>query len=348
MRILTDITHPAHVHFFKNAIAAWKEMGHEVLVTTRDKDITLDLMDNLGIPYNCLGRAASGVKGLVRELPARDAKLMVYVLRRRPQVLLAIGGIFIAHVGFVTRTPSIVFYDTEHARLQNLLTYPLASRVCTPDCYENWVPKNKHLPYRGYHELAYCSPNYFTPDPAVLHRFGLSEGEDFILMRLVLWGANHDVGDSGITDIGKAVERLSHFGKVLITSERPLPANLEEHRIRASPELVHHLLYYARLFIGESATMASECAVLGTPAVFVSTSRRGYINEQQERYDLVYTFSDFADCQAQGLAKALEILSDQDSKKKWHEKSRAMRSQMVDVTRFIVEQALQFDPEKKS
>ena len=34
-------------------------------------------------------------------------------------------------------------------------------------------------------------------------------------------------------------------------------------------------MYYADLFVGESATMASEYAVLGTPAIFVSTSRRG-------------------------------------------------------------------------
>jgi hypothetical protein len=35
-----------------------------------------------------------------------------------------------------------------------------------------------------------------------------------------------------------------------------------------------HLQAFARLFFGESPTMASECAMLGVPAIFLSTSRR--------------------------------------------------------------------------
>ena len=36
-----DITHPAHVHFFRHAIAELRARGHDVAVTTRRKDITL-------------------------------------------------------------------------------------------------------------------------------------------------------------------------------------------------------------------------------------------------------------------------------------------------------------------
>ena len=43
MRILLDITHPAHVHFFRNPINLLQDKGHEVCVTTRDKDCTLEL-----------------------------------------------------------------------------------------------------------------------------------------------------------------------------------------------------------------------------------------------------------------------------------------------------------------
>ena len=35
-----------------------------------------------------------------------------------------------------------------------------------------------------------------------------------------------------------------------------------------------------------SATMASECAVLGVPSVYVAKTSRGYIDEQAARYDL--------------------------------------------------------------
>ena len=38
MRVLFDLKHPAQVHFFKHAIAAFQESGDEVLITARDKD----------------------------------------------------------------------------------------------------------------------------------------------------------------------------------------------------------------------------------------------------------------------------------------------------------------------
>jgi predicted glycosyltransferase len=101
--------------------------------------------------------------------------------------------------------------------------------------------------------------------------------------------------------------------------------------------LLHHLLYYATLFVGESATMASECAILGTPAIFVSSTTRGYTNEQEYKYDLVYTFSDPVQGQAQALAKAEMILSDPDSKTKWRAKRDRMLAEKTDVTQFIVD-----------
>jgi len=38
---------------------------------------------------------------------------------------------------------------------------------------------------------------------------------------------------------------------------------------------------YCRAFIGESATMASEAAVLGVPAVYAAETGRSYTDEQE-------------------------------------------------------------------
>jgi hypothetical protein len=37
LKILIDIGHPAHVHFFRNAIRVLEGRGHDVKVTARDK-----------------------------------------------------------------------------------------------------------------------------------------------------------------------------------------------------------------------------------------------------------------------------------------------------------------------
>ena len=52
MKFLIDINHPAHVHFFRNPIKLLIDRGHEVMVTSRDKEMALDLLEELGIPMS--------------------------------------------------------------------------------------------------------------------------------------------------------------------------------------------------------------------------------------------------------------------------------------------------------
>ena len=68
MKILLDILHPAHVHFFRNTITNLKKEGHNVLITARDKDLTLKLLDLYKIAYNCISTEAGSKTGLFAEL----------------------------------------------------------------------------------------------------------------------------------------------------------------------------------------------------------------------------------------------------------------------------------------
>ena len=74
----------------------------------------------------------------------------------------------------------------------------VADAYCTPEAYQEAAGPH-HLRYRGYHELAYLHPRYFTPDPAVLGEAGLAPGEPFTLVRFVGWAAGHDIGHQGLS-----------------------------------------------------------------------------------------------------------------------------------------------------
>ena len=336
MRILVDLTHPGDVHFFRHAIEIWRRRKHTVLVTARRKDIVVDLLQRLGIAHDDLGAARSGLLGLTVELLSRTYLLCGRVRRFRPDVMTSIAGVFIAQAGWICRVPSVVFYDTENAYLSNLLTYPFCTTVATPRCYTGTVPARKHRRYAGYQELAYTHPHQFTPDPARLAAYGLARDEPFSFVRLVAWGAAHDTRDHGFTRVEDAIRELERFGRVVISSEGPMPRVLEANRLSGPPEDVHHLLAFARLYIGESATMASESATLGTPAIFVSTTGRGYTDEQERKYGLTYTFSDRRTAQRDALAKAAEILGDETSRERWQRKRDQMLADTIDVTEFIV------------
>ena len=96
MRILVDITHPAHAHFFRHPIELWRERGHQVAITSRRKDIAVELLDSFGFEHHELGTARSGLIGLAIELPVRTARLCRRIRQFRPDVMTAIGGVFIA------------------------------------------------------------------------------------------------------------------------------------------------------------------------------------------------------------------------------------------------------------
>ena len=168
--------------------------------------------------------------------------------------------------------------------------------------------QEQQIRYDGYHELAYLHPNYFTPNPAVLDEIGLGEGDTFIILRFVSWTASHDVGQHGIQDRTALVRELERYGQVFITSEGRLDGGLAKYQIKVAPEKMHDLLYYATLLYGESATMASECAVLGTHAIYCDFAGRGYTDEEEAKYGLVYNFKLDEDSIRSSLEKAVELL----------------------------------------
>lgn len=230
---------------------------------------------------------------MVRELVERNAKLARVVHEQRPDVLAGVGGIFVSHVGFMCRVPSVVFYDTENATLQNFLTFPLASRVVVPRCYRAWTPPYRTVRYAGYHELAYLSPDVFFPDRETALACGLSAEGDTFLIRVVSWRANHDIGERGWSAelLHIVVDCLAQRGKVVISAECELPSDLQEYGYRGPAKAIHHLLAHCKALVGESATMCSEAAVLGVPSIYIADTSRGYIDEQASRYGLTATIA---------------------------------------------------------
>ena len=51
MNIFFNISHPAHVHLFKNPINILQQKGHGVIVGARNKEFCLQLLDANDIQY---------------------------------------------------------------------------------------------------------------------------------------------------------------------------------------------------------------------------------------------------------------------------------------------------------
>ena len=211
MRILFEIGHPAHVHFFKNAIWNLENRGHKILIVARDKDITLDLLNAYKLDYKLIGKNYSGLINKALELIKMDYVLLKIVKIFKPDIFVGRGSPYLAHLSKLVKKPYIAFVDTEHANLVAALTLPFADVICTPSCFKKKLNQKKHVRFNGYKELAYLHPNYFKPDLSVLDDLGLSKNDKFIIMRLISWGAAHDIRSRGFSKdfLEKAIKSLS-------------------------------------------------------------------------------------------------------------------------------------------
>jgi predicted glycosyltransferase len=342
MRLLVDILHPAHVHVFGALAKELTARGHEVKFTLRDKDVARELLDQHGIAYELLSQQKHGV-GLAGEFVQRSARLWHVAAAFRPHFLAGVMGPSITAVGRLRRLLArdrariAVFYNTEIAWRTNTVVYPLADYVCTPDGYWGKVHGN-HIRVPGYHELTYLHPHRFTPDPEVPKRHGIDVTQPYFLIRFVSYKSSHDLGVDGLTPAQKValVRTLSEFGRVYISSESGLPPELEPYKLKIPASDLHQVMAFARMLVGESATMASESAVLGVTAFYISPFGRGFTDDQERRYQLVHNFNGER-FHADWLALVRQLASDPELVNRARAAQARMLAEKVDVTLWMVD-----------
>ena len=332
MRILIDIGHPAHVHYFRNFIQLMQKKGHEFLISARDKEVSQSLLMNYGIPYFSRGKGSNILSGKVAYVFKADRLIYKRAKVFKPDLFLSFASPYAAHVATVMNKPHISFTDTENARLGIMSFSPFTDCIITPDAFKGNFG-SKHVKFKGFMELCYLHPKYFQPNKAVLLELGLTEKGSFALLRFVSWGANHDIGQSGIPDASKIelAKKLSKKMKVLISSECKMPEELIRYKIQISPEKIHDILALATIYVGEGATMASESAMLGTPAIYVNSLTAGTIEEQQN-YGLLFSYRNYDGV----LSKVEELIDNSSMKQEFIKKRDKMLNDQIDVTSFMV------------
>lgn len=334
MRILIDIGHPAHVHYFKNMAWQLLELGHQVLFTVKDKEVAVPLLQAYKFRYEVLGKNKKGIIPKLAGLFLYTVRLFNTTLRYKPDLLFNASP-SAALVSWMLRKYHISLEDTFNMEQVNLYL-PFTDLIITGDYpHRNLGKKQLALPF--YHELLYLYPKYFTPDILIYKALDLDEGDQYAIVRFVSWGASHDVGHRGMTTGNKIklVKQLSKYLKVFISSEGEFPDSLKGYLIKIPPEKMHDALAFAHLFVGESATMASECIVLGTPALFMNSKEFGSTNDQA-KYGLLELYNESETDQNAMIERAVEIAADSSYKKEHEAKREKLLADKIDVTAFMV------------
>ncbi|HRZ43473.1 MAG TPA: DUF354 domain-containing protein [Bacteroidales bacterium] len=282
-KILIETGHPGQVHQFRHIAVQLISRGHQVLFVTRSKPLCIELLKAFNLPYTVLAEQRRDILTKLLQLPRLYLRYLMILIRFKPSLILNRFTPQGCHLGWLLRIPVIGFTDSEHTRLMDAITVPFTKVKITALSYWKDLGYN-HLRYNGNIELFYLHPNHFTPDPSIYRLMGIAPDTPFAILRFVSWDAYHDLGQQGLnlSDKQELVAMLASGMRVFITSESPLPPEFEPYRISFPPEKIHDALAFAQLYIGEGATMASEAALLGTPAIYVNSLTAGSIEDAAE------------------------------------------------------------------
>ncbi len=337
MNILMDIAHPAHLHLLRNTYFQLKENGHNLFVTVKDIPAAIELLKKYNIPYIYLGGKKDSLLGKAILQLNYNFKIWKLVISKRIDIGFC-SSMTIAHISKISKMKSIILDDDDDDVEPLFVKYahPYVDVILSPQGTQR--KSKRTIFYNGYHELAYLHPNRFTPDENVLSEIGVKKGEIYFVLRFNAFKAHHDVGVQGLSieDKRKLIALLQTKGKVFITTERNIDDEFKKYQLLLPPEKVHSLIYYAAMFIGDSQTMTSEAAVLGTPAIRCNTfvGKITYLKEEEEKYDLTYGFLPTESKKMfDKINKLLQLINTKDT---WQEKREKLLNDKIDVTAFYV------------
>jgi len=339
-KILFYLGHPAHFHLFKNVITQLKKENHKVDIFIKKKDVLEELLKNYRADYKNIlpeGRKNSKV-GIALGLLKRDVRLLSLCLKNRPNIMIG-TSVEITHVGKILKIPSINVNEDncDAVPLFAKLTYPYASVILVPESCKTGKWSYKTIKYNGYHELAYLDPKYFTPKKELIVD-KINFEKPYYLIRFAKLTAYHDDGKTGLNSkiARKIINFIKPHGNIYITSERDLEPEFEQYRIQINPIHIHHALYYADIYIGDSQTMTAEAAVLGTPALRFNdfVGKLGYLEELEHKYGLTYGIKTSEPNKL--YRKIEELLNTPNLTEEWQRRKKKMLSEKIDVTAFMV------------
>jgi predicted glycosyltransferase len=266
MKIVFELNHPKHFYQFKYVMSLLKEHGHKLQIVARDKDVLLKVLHEEKIDYQVFGVHK---KNVIMKLLAVIYILWSYfkILKKsQPDIIISKASLYSVLLSKFLKCKSIIFPDSEVVFLTNKIVAPLADMVITPETFELSYGK-KHIRIPGLFENCYLHPTVFQFNDQELKELDIIK--PYVVLRFIGWTANHDVGKKGISEDKKneIVKLLKNNYHVYISSENELSDDLKEYSLKIPASKIHHVLYGAELYLGDSQTMATEAALLGTPSI---------------------------------------------------------------------------------
>lgn len=340
MRFLFYLVHPAKFQFHKAQIKALRAHGHTVDIIINSKDVLEELLKEENWEYTNIFPEGRKIKGVhvyiaaVLSIFRTIFRLLKYTKGKKYDLFV---GDLLTILGRIKRVPSLYPTDDVIRQVpeQSIFLFT-CNHIIAPAITELGHFNKKKINYDGYKALTYLHPNVFTPsaeriDPKY-------RNSRLFMIRCTGFGATHDIGRNGIDNLvlEKIVELLDNKGEIIISSERELPTHLKKYQYNGKKNDIFHYISFADILIGDSVSMCTEAALLGTPVVEYDD----YWFEMEQLLELQYKYKLTNLYQPpnlqQMLTKIEEIINSSIYKEDTIKRRNMYIQEKIDVNRFLI------------
>ena len=276
MRIWIDLAHPPHPLLFGPIARRLEELGHEVRVTARDSQGTLELALERFPDADAVGGVTPRSRpGKAAAIAARVAQLRRWARRRKPELALSHNSYAQIAAARTLGIRAVTAMDFEFQRA-NHLAFRLAHRILLPDAlpaaavrHQGATPaKVRH--YEGLKEEIYLGE--FEPHDVVAE-LGVQRAPDTVVVvaRTPPSRASYHRAENRL--FFEALRLLDEQAgvRLIVLLRHPEQTPLLEAAGVASAVVPERpidsraLMYAADLVLGGGGTMTREAALLGVP-----------------------------------------------------------------------------------
>jgi len=264
-RFLFDALTPKQARIAAILFQEGGKRGVEVVITCRDYMHLADMLRIYGVPHNCFGKY--GVTPYEKLAFGIERQRQLAEVAKEVDGMLSFPSPDAARVMFGLGKPVVILNDTPHATHVNRLTLPLSKALVAPSAIpqEAWAaycPK-RVIQFDGVFEYMWISR--FLPDEDVIRRLGLRRG-GYVVFRPEEAHASYYRWDFARLRL-RLVEEFRRRGYVVVNLPR-YPDQVIEGVVNLTEAVDHlQLAYFSAGVVTGGATMATEAALLGVPAL---------------------------------------------------------------------------------
>lgn len=296
MKILIDINHPAHVHYFRNFIKLMEAKGHQFCVINRDSKMINQLLDYYGIEHIIRNKRPEK-KGTFSSM-LNLMRMTLWCIRKsflfRPDLFLGFASSACAITSWLYRKPCVLLDDTEFNSTNHKIYMQFCSTVLTPFYFSKKLDDGeKQIYFHAFIEQLFLHSKYLESNSTILEEMGLRRGE-YVVIRFSAFNAHHDMMANPLSEDFKKgiVSKIAQKYKVVVSLEQESDDPFySPFLIKFPPERMHDIEANAKFLVTEGITMASESFILGVPYLLINPLKCGYIDYQIERYPHFFRYS---------------------------------------------------------